>query len=166
MDAAIPEIEIADHADPCRVRRPDRKVSATFAADLAQMRAKLVVKPLVISFGEEVQIHLAHDRSVAVGIAQQLLRAVESEHLHEVGKIERLVRHSRLIKTLDVQPLGRKDLCLIVRRHDLNLLRFRPKNADDQVIARAMRTENVEGIGMGTVEKGSDLARVDRVDGK
>ena len=166
MDAAIPEIEIADHADASGIRRPNRKVSAAFAPDLAQMRAKLIVKPLVISLGEKVQIHLAHDRAVTVGIAQQLLGTVESDHFHEIGKVTRLVRHGRLVKSFDVQPLRRKNPGQIVCRHDLNLLRFRSKNADDQIIARAMRTEDVEWISMGTVEKGSDLARIDRVDGK
>ena len=130
------------------------------------MRAKLVVEPFVISFGEEVQIHLAHDRSIAVGIAQEMLRAVEGEHFDEVGKVGRLVRHSRLVEPLDVEPVGRKNLLAIVCRHDLDLLRFRPKNADDQILARAMRAENAEGISMGTVQEGSDLARIDRVNGK
>ena len=54
----------------------------------------------------------------------------------------------------------------IVRRHDLNLLRFRSKNANDQIVAGTMRAEDAEWIGMGAVEKGGDLARIDRVDGK
>ncbi len=166
MDAAIPEIEIADHADAAGVRRPDREINAAFAADLAQMRAKFVVEPLVISLGEKVQIDLAHDRPIAVGIAQQLLGAVESDDFHEIGKIARFVGHGRLVKPLDVQPLGRKDLGRIVRRHDLNLLRLRSKNANDQIVAGAMRAEDAKWIGVGTVEKGGDLVRVDRVNGK
>ena len=62
--------------------------------------------------------------------------------------------------------LGREDPGEIVCRHDLNLLRFWAKNADDEIIARAMRAENAEGVSMGTVQKGGDLARVDRVNGK
>ncbi len=166
VDAAIPEIEIADHADAAGIRRPDREINSALAADLAQMRAKLVVKLLVISLREQVAIDLAHDRPVAVGIAQELLRAVKRNHLHEVGKIGRFVRHSRLVKPLDMEPLGRENLLLVFRRHDLDLLRLRAKNAHDQVIARLMRTEDLERIGMGSMQKGGDLVRVDGMDGK
>src|SRR4030095_4873455 len=43
VDAAIPKIEVANHAHPTSVRRPNRKISAAFAPDLAEMRAKSVV---------------------------------------------------------------------------------------------------------------------------
>jgi hypothetical protein len=65
-----------------------------------------------------------------------------------------------------VQPLGRKDPALVLHRHDLNLLRFRSKNANDQIVAGTMRAEDAEWISMGSVEKGGDLVRIDRVDGK
>ena len=166
MDAAIPEIEVANHANPTGVRRPNRKISAAFASDLAQMRAELIVEPLVIPLGEKVQIHLAHDRAIAVGIAQQLLGTIESDDFHKIGKVARFVRHGRLVEPLDVQPLRRKDPALVVHRHDLNLLRFRSKNANDQIVAGTMRAEDTEWISMGSVEKGGDLARIDRVNGK
>ena len=120
----------------------------------------------MIPLGEKVQIHLAHDRAIAVGIAQQLLGTVESDDFHKIGKVARFARHGRLVKPLDVQPLRRKDPALVVHRHDLNLLRFRSKNANDQIIAGTMRAEDAEWISMGSVEKGGDLARVDRVNGK
>ena len=59
-----------------------------------------------------------------------------------------------------------KTLLVIVRRHDLDLLRLRTKNADDQILAGTMRAENAERIGVGTVQEGGDLVRIDRVDGK
>ena len=113
-----------------------------------------------------MQIDLAHDRSVAVGIAQELLRAVESDHLQEIGKIARFVRHGRLVESLDVEALGREDLAMIVRRHHLDLLRFRAKDANHEILTGGMRAEDAKGIGMGTVEERSDLARIDRVNGK
>ncbi len=166
MNTPIPKIEIAHHADPSRVRCPDREIDAALPANLAQMRAELVVKPLVISLREKVQIHLAHDRLVAVGIAQQLLRAIEGDHLDQIGKIPRLVRHGCLVKPLDVEPFRREDLALVFRRDDLNFLRLRAKNADDQIVPGAMRTEDPERIGMRSVQQGGDFVRIDGMDGK
>ena len=166
MNPAIPEIEIADHADAPGIGGPDRKIDAALAADLAQVRTEFVVKALVISLCKKMQIHLAHERAIAVGIAQQLLGAVKRDDFHQIGKVARFVRHGRLVEPLDVQPLGRERLRVIIGRHDLDLLRLRSKDADDQIFARAMWAEHPERIGMGSVKERGDLVRVDGVNGK
>ncbi len=166
VDAAIPEIEIAHHADAAGVRRPDREINSALAADLAQVRAEFVVELLVVSLREQVPVDLAHDRPVAVGIAQELLRAVKRNHLHEVRETGRFVRHGRLVKALDMEPLGRENLLPVFRRHDLNLLRLRAENANDQVLARTVRTEDAERIGVGSVQERGDLVGIDGMDGK
>src|SRR6266700_1033993 len=87
MDATIPDIEIAHHAYSPRIRRPNRKINAALATDLAQMRAELFIESFVRSLCEKMQIDLAHDRAVAVGIAQELLRAVERDHFHQIREV-------------------------------------------------------------------------------
>ena len=76
------------------------------------MSAKLVVEPVMISFAEEMEIDLAHDRPIAVGIAQGTLGAIEAGYLYQIGKILRPVRHSRLVKAFDMEPIGRINLAL------------------------------------------------------
>src|ERR1700752_4667971 len=43
MNAAVPEIKISDNAHAQRVRRPDSKVNASNASDLAHVRPKLFI---------------------------------------------------------------------------------------------------------------------------
>ncbi len=70
MDAAIPAVEIAHHAHALRIRRPDREINAVHAADLAQLRAEFLLELEMIALRKKMQIHLAHDRAVAIRIAQ------------------------------------------------------------------------------------------------
>ena len=70
VDASIPAIEIADHADALRVRRPEREVNALHARDRLKMGAKFFVKIEMVPFGKEMQIDLTHDRAVAVGVVR------------------------------------------------------------------------------------------------
>src|SRR5436305_15044560 len=76
IDPAVPTVEIANHADALRARRPYREVNATGIADRAHMRAELVVNIPMLSFGEKMQIDLAHDRPVLIGIASQVTPSV------------------------------------------------------------------------------------------
>src|SRR5438270_13770598 len=71
---AIPAVEIAHDADALRVRRPDREVNAPGVADLAQVRAELVVEPQMTSLGKQMQVHLAYGEPVAIGFAAERRR--------------------------------------------------------------------------------------------
>ena len=166
MDASIPAVEIAHYADPRRVRRPDREIHSPVTADLAELRAKFLVELLVISLREKMDVHLAHDRPVTVGIPQQLLGAIESAEINEKREIQQLVRHGRLVKSFDVQTLGRKNPRPIIRRHDLNLLRLGPKDANHKIVASPVRAEDAEGIGVRAVQDRGDVVGVERMDGK
>jgi hypothetical protein len=65
-----------------------------------------------------------------------------------------------------VQSLCWENLFVVFRRDDLDLLRLRAKDANDQVIARAMGAEDAERIRVRPVQQGGDLIRIDRVNGK
>src|ERR1051325_1243835 len=49
IDAAVPIVEIANYADPLRVRRTDCKINAALTADRAQMGAELFVNLPVLT---------------------------------------------------------------------------------------------------------------------
>ncbi len=155
MDAAIPAIEIAHHAHAVRVRRPDREIDAVHSADVAQLRAELLPELEIVALGKEMQIHLAHDRPVAIRVARHLLALVPRDHAHLVIQLPRFPRQHRLEKTLGMQPIGRHFLS--ARDRDPHLSRVRPKNADDEVFAHAMRTKNAKRIGVATGEKNVHL---------
>src|SRR5206468_1705480 len=65
-----------------------------------------------------------------------------------------------------MQPLRWKNLCLILRGDDLNLLRFRPENANHQIVTRAMRSKDAKRIIMRAVQERCNLVRVERMNDK
>src|SRR6476469_4014860 len=103
---AVPPIEVADHADALSVRRPDGEISAFDVADLPEMRAELFVKLEMISLGEQMEIDLAHDEAVAVGIADDSGGSIP---FREVNAIIGVTFHSGqggLEKTFATELLG------------------------------------------------------------
>ncbi|MNS29231.1 hypothetical protein D3C72_612260 [compost metagenome] len=54
----LPLVEVADHRDLGRVRRPDREVRARHAVELARVRAQLLVGAVVGAFGQQVDVEL------------------------------------------------------------------------------------------------------------
>jgi hypothetical protein len=52
MAPRVPEVEIADHADPPRIGRQHHKSDASDAIQCHKMRAKLVVHTLIRAFAE------------------------------------------------------------------------------------------------------------------
>ncbi len=135
-----------------RIRRPDREVNSFLAADCAQLRAEFFVKLEMISLGEQVQIHLAHNRSIAIRIAPQVLGAVPAQHAQAIIAVAFFAGQDRAEKSILMNALG-YDFWFAIWQSDAYFARIRPKNANDQIVADAMRTENAERIGMGRTEK-------------
>ena len=65
MALAIPAVEVADHRDARRVRRPDREVGPLDAFHGSRMRSELLVQAQVASLVEEVEILVAEQRHLA-----------------------------------------------------------------------------------------------------
>ena len=100
IDAAIPAIEIADNADALRVRRPDREIDPVDAADRPKLRAEFLVNLQVIALGEEVQIHLAHDRPIGVRIVRESSVTVPADNADAIIQVALPSRQDRLEKTV------------------------------------------------------------------
>src|SRR5438270_8026504 len=69
IDPAIPTVEIANDTDPLRIWCPDCEVHALDARNRPEMSAELLVKTVIVSLCEQMQIELAHDQAVAIRIA-------------------------------------------------------------------------------------------------
>ena len=77
MHAAVPAVEIADHADALRIRRPDVEASCRCTPSISvEMRAEFVVELPVLALGEEMQIERPEDRAERIRIALRPLVAV------------------------------------------------------------------------------------------
>src|SRR5256885_1923039 len=159
VDPAIPAVEIADDADPLRVRRPDGEVNALGVADLAKMSAEVFVKLVVIPFGKQMQIHLADDQAVAVGIADDRRRFIPAGEMNAIIEVAFHPRKRRLEKSFGTETLRGEALFFLTAYDDANFLRVRAKHAHDQIVADAMGSENPEWIGMRAGEE--DIEFVD-----
>jgi hypothetical protein len=131
-----------------RVRRPDREIDTFHFADRPQVRAEFFVDLKVVSLGEEMQIHLAHDDPVGVRIAHDRGRIVPPGEMNAIIEIASHPRQSRLEKSFTPEPLGRDVLLLFAREDDAHFLRVRPEDANGQIVAKPVRTQDPERIGM------------------
>jgi hypothetical protein len=66
----IPDVEVADHACAFRIGRPDREMDSLDAFMADDMRTKRLPELAVCAFAQQVFVHLAQDRTEAVGILE------------------------------------------------------------------------------------------------
>jgi hypothetical protein len=66
-------------------------------------------------------------------------------------------RQYRLKKSLTTQPLGRKTLFVFPSQHDGHFPGVRAENADRETVAKSMRSQDPERIGMRSGEKNIHL---------
>ena len=105
---------------------------------------------MMVALREEVQVHLAHDCAVAIGILHEIDRVIPAGDADAVIAIPLHPRKHRLKKPVRMQP---DCLELLVANHHVHLPGVRTEKADDEALADAMRTENTEGIRMRGTEK-------------
>src|SRR5215510_227601 len=68
--AAIPKIEIADHADAPGVRGKHREGHAEHAVERHRVRTELVVKREVVALAQQVEIEIGQNRRKAISILE------------------------------------------------------------------------------------------------
>ena len=71
VDAAVPRVKVAYHAEAARIRRPDRERHAGDPAQLARMRTEHFVGTLVFEFTEQVKVEIADRWQEAVRIVNR-----------------------------------------------------------------------------------------------
>ena len=67
MRLRVPTIEVADHRNRAGVGRPNSKVSSRLSRDRHEVRAQLVVNPVVGAFVEKMEVLIGQQRGVAAG---------------------------------------------------------------------------------------------------
>src|SRR5688572_5450726 len=70
VSAAVPIVEVADHADPPGIRRPHREADAFDAIHLDQLRAEALVDLEMRSLRQQMHVDIAQDRRKAVWIVE------------------------------------------------------------------------------------------------
>ena len=148
MAAAVPEIEIADHADALRIGRPHREADASDAVERDDMGTELFVQPQVVALAQQVQIVVGEQGREAIGVFQLHLAVVE------------LRAQAIALRSVDgagEQP-GRVDalqFALAVLADRDHAARVGQEHAHHGFVVLGVRTEIGEGIG---VAAGDDVA--------
>src|ERR1700738_2774817 len=70
MPPCVPEIEIADHADPPRIGSEHHESHALDAIERHRTSAELVIEALMGALAEEIQIEIGQHRRKAVGVVE------------------------------------------------------------------------------------------------
>ena len=117
------------------------------------MGAKLFVNLPVLSLGEEMQIDFPHNRAVLIRIAHELLRSVRGCDAEMIIEVARRAGHSRAKETVAMNFFGSDRFFRHPVQGDVDLAGVGAENADLQIIAHPVRSQNPERIGMRSVEK-------------
>ena len=88
---AVPAVEVADDADPLRVRRPDRERHPLDALMHDRVRAELLIAREMVALDQQMQVEFAEHRPEAVDVGEFLLVSAPpdaqpvAEHLAAIG---------------------------------------------------------------------------------
>ena len=162
MAAAVPAVEVADHADPLGVRRPHGEAGAAHAVRRADVRAELVIDAPLIALAEEIQVRLAQCRQEGIRIARAPHRAGFVRD-HQVIRIDAPPFFREALEDIRardaLQLEGR--LILFMHRFHAHLLRPGQHRAHHQtrLVAEQMHAE--EGVGrlMGEFHQTAEFIR-------
>src|SRR5262249_12666531 len=103
------------------------------------MGAELVVNLPVLSFGEKMQVHLAHNGAVLIRIARGLLRPVPSRDTELIRDIARCARHGCAKESILVDALRRNRLLRFSIKNYVDRTRIWSKDSNLQIFANPMR---------------------------
>src|SRR5690606_14247741 len=70
VNASIPIIEIANHADALGIRRPDRETGPRNSINYPQLRAEFVINTQFVPLPKQIHIHLAEGRQKGKSIPE------------------------------------------------------------------------------------------------
>ena len=146
MPPCVPEIEIADDADPLRVGCEHDESHPIDAVEHQRMRAELVVESLMGAFAQEIKVEIRQHRRKAVGI-------VEVDHgLAEAGAQLipfGAVRKRPAEQSVIVNARQRRGFAILVDGVDPGGVR--QECAHHRPVALGVGAEVLKGIGMATL---------------
>ena len=166
-------IEVADHADPHGVRRPDRERGAADAVQAALRRAHHLVRTQVGALAEQPDVEIAEDGRKPVRIVDDRRAAIGPSHLQPV----RVGRHFErpLEESVCMAPREAAAHGVALGAEHLDVVRAGQKSTQpDPAVPVCVRTEHRERIAvarradqldvevckhLSTVDAGAELKR-------
>ena len=157
MHAAVPIVEIANHADALRVRRPDAETDAGRALDRAKMRAKLAVYVPVVALGVKMHVGLTEHAPERIRVALLPLLTRVALQAQQIRKLRGTLRQHRLEKSVGMNFRSGKDLRAVSRIDHAHRSAIRAEGAHRDAIARATHPKRLERITVPRFEKGGQF---------
>ena len=140
MPPGIPEIEIADHADPLRVGRQHHEGDAIDAIERHRMRAKLVVNPLMGAFAEQIKVEVGQYGRKAVGVVEfDDVVAEAGAQLVALGAVRQ--RAGEQAGVVDTRQFRR----FAVLVDGIDIRRLRQERTHDGLVVFGMQAEIMKG---------------------
>ncbi len=163
VTAPVPIVEVADHADPAGIRRPDREAVAVDAVEGAGMGPEHAVDEVAADLAQAVDLVLLQRGTEAVGIVAARRRAVPGLDLDLVERAA-LALHAGDVESVGMHALERQALAAGEQPGALGLGQDRadlPGAGTD-----LMRSEHAEGVAViGGHHRGDGLGGQVRVAG-
>ena len=144
MKPPVPTIEIADHADALRIRRPDREARAVNAVNRAQLRAQLVVNLPLVALAKQEQVGFAQrgQKGISVARAPRLAALIRDDKIVGINGGRQL---GDAFKNVRVGNAFERELgpVLFMHRLDFHLLGVGQQRADDEagLVAERLHSE-------------------------
>ncbi len=146
MAAAVPLVEVADHADAHGVRRPHREGGAGDAVDGRQVRAEAIVEAAMAALRQQIDVEVAEDGWKAVGVLR-LPGGVAGAIAHAIGEGLFAAGDRAGEEAGRVEPLKHGHRFAGRAIDDGRRLGARPEDADgERSTAATMRPEDGEGV--------------------
>ena len=121
------------------------------------MRAKFFVNFPVLSFGEEMQIDIAHNGAVLIRIPHELFCAVQFYEAELVRNVALRAGNCGAKEPFLIDSFRSRWLVRFSIEHDLDRARVRAKGSNLHIIADLVRTQHAKRIRMKASDKPVDL---------
>ena len=154
MATAVPGVELADHAHPARIRRPDREAHAIHAGDRAQVRAEHGVGPRMAAVAQGGQLGVIELWPERIGVRDVLRAAIGPAHAQAIGEVLAPARHAGLEQAVGVAAFERHEFGAAARVEQDHRLGLRQQNAGPQpTLGVGMQAEHGERVGVAAAHK-------------
>ncbi len=162
VDPAVPSVEVADHADPVGVRSPDREGDPVDLAEGPRMRAHRFPETAVGALAEEIDILLAENGAIGVGINQRIGHDLAEGEDEAIGKGTLAIGKEKFVEPLAMEALHLDRFTAL--NGDLDTRREGAENTHHHARTRGvlMKPKKGKRIVMRRAEDQRDLVRIGR----
>ena len=161
MAPAIPEVEIADHADAAGVGCPDREPGALDSIQTHGLRAHHLAGAQMGAVSQQPQVGVAYGRTKAVRVFQHRFAAVAPAHLQLVGRLQPSTQHA-LEETIGMALRQSRQHPPVTSRDHQHLLGTGQEGTHRRAtIAHAVRSQHRKRVAMAASADQRDVIGVD-----